>query len=493
MLILDRTSKPSDEIDILEKDLYPVYDAGNRNHNPSARTPLKTSKRRSRSSSRNRSASGTGTFLDNLASKMRAATEFFHRSTNKTVEAGNEPESPAAPRSVSPKKSVRFRSSTSSYGDAKSSPIDVPRKSAPSLPQLELPKTAFGTSLDQVGTTPIPTGRPPNTPMLKGKEADSYFPCALEPKSIIDFKHTMENALSSTPPRVGELADNPFDDNAAILEPPQHKSPSSSTASVIGTDSLNERKLRYLTSSSEKSNQTSATLWEEGADIKQKLDDTKTMEQSNILTGQPSEYIPPSAQVSYAIVRSPTPQAADDPSGKATMPAAESVWSLDSRRLGKQSVGDYTSDSDDIHASTSASPRRSNSRKPTHEDIRRQFRNSRSRPPAGLREESSSSIGSGVECEASFSELPKELLPQATPKQSASEQAVVVPEDTVSPLNLKSNVSSTSPSRTRRPFRFSNSTDKDPHAAPIGNTSFSWHAKESEEVRCFIAFGSHSC
>ena len=84
----------------------------------------------------------------------------------------------------------------------------------------------------------------------------------------------------------------------------------------------------------------------------------------------------------------------------------------------------------------------------------------------------------------------KQSLPPIATKEPSPEHAVVVPDDAVSPLNLKANISSTSPSRARRPFRFSNSTDRPERVSPIGNTSFSWAAKSSDEEvrRCAIEF-----
>ena len=60
--------------------------------------------------------------------------------------------------------------------------------------------------------------------------------------------------------------------------------------------------------------------------------------------------------------------------------------------------------------------------------------------------------------------------------------STVVIEQVVAPLKLKATTSSTSPSRSRRAFRFSNHSDHKQEVEKIGNTSFSWGTHDASKT-----------
>ena len=505
---------------------------------------------------------------------MRAATEFFHKSSEGGPQNDQGALSLPPPRSVSPKKSVRFRSGTYSPDETKSSPINVPKKSAPTLPLLELPNAPFMNNIGPFDGDPIPTGRPPDTPMLKAKEKrDGYFPSTMKPGEFNGYPNSMHPRL---PSRTKALAvvdpsvENPFEDSATITRvharkwsPHMSRSTTAATAATADSESSASKKLTDLQSSTGNSNRTSETLYQDDRPqvekIEHALDPLKAPTTAHAATlplqeqkeqqdadfamalqlqeeeeqrqgaerarhrrsvqgslSKPdelgrapidAEYQPPSAQVSWAVVHAQPSNVRGRQHAKDEA-VEQSLWTLASRGHEHADGDGYTSPSDDgdFRRRQSVSSRRSQRRQPTHEDIRRQFRASKAPAPFHWSEPLSASTASAAECEATFVTAMEEALTtdparvmhtlrkllssdllqppsQATPRGSTSEQEVIVPEHAVSPLNLKSNVSSTSPSPTRRPFRFSNSTDKDPNASPIGNTSFSLHVKEADEVR----------
>jgi hypothetical protein len=143
------------------------------------------------------------TWLEVLASKMRSATEFFHKDTTSSVGSRQDDLLPgrASPaKSISSKKSVRFRSNTLSHESAaSSSPIEIPnKKPLPALPLLNLPPNDLLADVTHpVFEDPIPTGRPRDTPILaKFAAQGSFFPFPTE----IDHKlHTLraDPAVSS--------------------------------------------------------------------------------------------------------------------------------------------------------------------------------------------------------------------------------------------------------------------------------------------------------
>jgi hypothetical protein len=275
--------------------------------------------------------------------------------------------------------------------------------------------------------------------VLKGREDRGYFAAPIEPKSFIEFQDALQQnhpALPDLSSATILLAENPFDHAAAVSdvedypEPVgvllsdqhQRKSLPSSTASVVDSESSNERKLRMVQSSSDTSGATSDTLYEEEKDkqggsqedaaaIDEPAvaeDGTPVNEESPARIG--AGYRPPSAQISYAIVQSP-------PSAETTTPQCvrslsvtkpSSVWDLESRKFLSDTGEDYTSDSDaDVPNSASARPSRSHRRRPTHEDIRQKFRGSHTPDMADVCNSSTSDV-SNVKCEASIGKIQDE-------------------------------------------------------------------------------------
>ncbi|KIX92140.1 uncharacterized protein Z520_12133 [Fonsecaea multimorphosa CBS 102226] len=205
--------------DVLEQELYADYDASNPDHDPFSagqspstsdkpkryyRTPsphpLKTSAASSLSrlsklsrgtpSSRCSDSSQAGsppkTFLETLADAIRAPTSLFYKENkidSKSEDANvcsNKPPSPG--KSLSPKKSVRFKPGKSIIEDEpRSSPIDIPR-ATPSLPPVQLASTPLLQFFGDDHPHLIPTARPPQPRVLN---------------STINFRQAMAAAQTS--------------------------------------------------------------------------------------------------------------------------------------------------------------------------------------------------------------------------------------------------------------------------------------------------------
>ena len=396
---------------------------------------------------------------------MRSATEFFHKGS----EGGHQDDQGAVslppPRSVSPKKSVRFRSGTYSPDETKSSPIAVPKKSAPKLPQLELPKTPFMNNFGPVDGDPIPTGRPPDTPLLKAKErGDSYFPGVVKSGEFDGYQKSVQPLTplrTKTLPNVDPPVGHPFEDSTPITRVHARKwSPRmsrSTTAATADSKSSASKKLADPRSSTDNSNRTSETLYEDQRphveQIEQSLDllkapviadtaplslqeekerqdadlamaiqeeeeqrqragnvrhrrsgqgfQSKANEPGRASVG--ADYQPPSAQVSWMVIHAQHSSAKDKWRAEEGG-AKQSVWTLASREQDKVNGDGYTSPSDDgdMRHSRPVSPRRSQRRQPTHEDIRRQFRSPRAQTPVASGERSPTSTDSVTECGAPF-------------------------------------------------------------------------------------------
>ena len=314
---------------------------------------------------------------------MRAATEFFHKSRDSTSSGSDDSEPLPAPRSVSPKKSVRFRSGTYPSAELKSSPIAVPKKSAPILPKLELPNAPFINSFTPGANDPIPTGRPPTTPCLKANEGEGYFPNP-EPETFIDFKKQLEETLPVSPK--SDPYDNAFNDTAAL----QRCKSASTVVSDADSGSSNLKKLASLKSDSDKTRSTSETLYEEEDLHKEDLQDEPisteaqadyhaTPAKTPTSAAVNQDYQPASAQISFTIVRpAATPLIATKAGDATDVVNTDTLWTLESRKDTKQDKDEFASESEDLdfHYSPTGSPDRSQRRRPTHEDIRQQFRSS---------------------------------------------------------------------------------------------------------------------
>ncbi len=364
---------------------------------------------------------------------MRAATEFFHKTSDTNCQDDNDSGPLPPARSISPKKSVRFRSGTYPSSETKSSPIAVPRKSAPTLPQLELPKAPFMNNFSPVASDPIPTGRPLDTPVLKADETDSYFAGAIKPDTFHGYQDCMHPPLplrtklsSHRDPPVGDPVSDSADISKVLVRSGSPHVSESSTAATADAESSIRNKLAGLKSSTESSNQTSDTLYEEDQpQVKQIEDALDSLEapvsvNAGLKADEPqrprigADYQPPSAQVSFAIVQ-PEPSSFNGENRDKVAAFRQSAWTLASREPEKAAGDGNTSASDDGDAQHSrpVSPRRSQRHQPTHEDIRRQFRLSRAKAPVNSGENLSSPIAPAVECEASSERVPKDSLSQA--------------------------------------------------------------------------------
>ncbi|OAP63906.1 hypothetical protein AYL99_03133 [Fonsecaea erecta] len=198
---------------VLGQELYSDYDASNPDHDPFSadqrssvadkskryyRTPSPHPLKMSAASSLSRlsklsrgtpssKCSGSSpagsppkTFLETLADAIRAPTSLFYKE-NKTSSQGEDGKiSPG--KSVSPKKSVRFKPGKSIIEDEpRSSPIDIPR-ATPSLPPVQLASTPLMQFFGNDHPHLIPTARPPQPRVLN---------------STINFRQAMAEAQTS--------------------------------------------------------------------------------------------------------------------------------------------------------------------------------------------------------------------------------------------------------------------------------------------------------
>ncbi|RMZ76166.1 hypothetical protein DV738_g5106, partial [Chaetothyriales sp. CBS 135597] len=156
-----------------------------------AASPSRLPKKRSRSLSRSRSFSGStmpskallgkvasvlglaGSGMTWAANKLHSQSE-DHGEVDSRPTSANVEEVHEMPK-TSPRK-VRFASRGHRPRDLGTLPIDMPKKPVPSLPPLELPKVPI---MDNLANTPnpdsIPVARLPETPVLKAQPNDGYF------------------------------------------------------------------------------------------------------------------------------------------------------------------------------------------------------------------------------------------------------------------------------------------------------------------------------
>ncbi|OQU93999.1 hypothetical protein CLAIMM_00424 [Cladophialophora immunda] len=161
------------------------------------------------------------TFLETLADAIRAPTSLFYKEnrinskTEGTNTSINKPHSPG--KSVSPKKSVRFKPGKSLIEDEpRSSPIDIPR-ATPSLPPVQLASTPllqyFGTDHPHL----IPTGRPPPPRVLNStinfRQAMAAAQTSITEDELQEVS-SINTPVSELPLPLGAMAavENPFRD-----------------------------------------------------------------------------------------------------------------------------------------------------------------------------------------------------------------------------------------------------------------------------------------
>ena len=270
--------------------------------------------------------------------------------------------------------------------------------------------------MSNLDVDPIPTGRPPVTPVLKAKNKDSYFPPAIEPEQFQDYQKSMDQIKSEQSDAelpVKQSIENPFDDAAAVQEDKSF----SSGGTTHALESSNDRKLASLKSSTDRSNSTWGTLYEEDEDRELKIKEVNSSSGPsfaanndsviNLPTKSPTDPTAQPGSPTLALLPShPTDDRRQADIGQASL-KSNSLWSLQSRERDEGRDADDSSSSD-ADVNEARRRQRSQKRTPTHEDIRRQFRTSRTQTPAGLRQDSSSSTDSGLECEASFGKASNE-------------------------------------------------------------------------------------
>jgi hypothetical protein len=589
-----RAPSIADSIDIAKRQSKQADSDDNR---PSPRLV----RRQSRSSSSFRKVStGSKTFLETVASGLRAAAGLFHKSPDSSEADVENVHTPHSSRKLSPKKSVRFRSGTYSGDDARSSPIPVPTKTALNLPQLDLSNLALDAALDGIGIDPIPTGRPPDTPVLKGKEQDSYFAPMPQSQSGNDSRESIfsqkalafrtkksdavtglaqdidagpcsatdTNVIKGQDQRPGAHSDSGHATGPGSGSEESYKTPTASyPTSVTSFDDYDIddiAKLPKSISSSSRIDKPLSTLREATDEDQYPITDKDVV---NCYLGPCSVDVTPRKHSlrscrwcskrhpggedkcwdlhpelapwnSKESIRDPEVVALDLESSLPTpsLPGPSSsspryqpphvrrrlsgAWGLESRTKAEPDSSD--SEEPSILRSTCTPP---SDTRPTHEDIRRRFRTPRWKedaPPGRLRvtnpdPEDAEDVGESSSKAASddlvkpapevddtsctshgmhnLSTSPTDPMkvsqsehevyvshiiqssPPTVPAPISSESPAIVPDSAVSPLNLRASVSSTSPSRTRRPFRFSNSIGKSGPPSPTGNTSFSWHTR----------------
>ena len=180
---------------------------------PSPGSLPKSSRTRSRSLSRSRSSDSIsknffGSSIEWIAGKMKGVTELLHKDTADHEESEEKSADrvkmladlsrslgPATLSKTSPRK-VRFKSDTLGHEQSTSSPIEIPKRSAPCLPPINLPAPPFMDAFGHTNNDPIPTARPPDTPVLTANMKDDYFSplppqtvgtgATISPKSSID-------------------------------------------------------------------------------------------------------------------------------------------------------------------------------------------------------------------------------------------------------------------------------------------------------------------
>lgn len=409
---------------------------------------------------------------------MKAATEFFHKDSSSSQASLESQRSKASStRSLSPKKSVRFRSGTfSNDSAATSSPIDVPTKSTPGLLHLKLPSGDFlrEVTRDTI-QDPIPTGRPQDSPILKDKnDSDYFFPF---PTEIDDKLNQLKGDRGKSRPlplidlkqRASDL-ENPFDDAAAI-------SPSPNTVSdeTKGTDNADETSVLPTGSPVKTSVEEEWSQFSLSKPPDHTSHHSCAESESNITNPFESAS---SLQALAAPLSSPVDAIVASGSGVAetgdNSAKLPSAWDLESRTV-QQSARPGQHGSDDEDNSDNSEDTMSHLRRrsaPTHEDIRDQFRTRRSREqPQPLNP--STLQGDQLQDLIGPPSDPVEHSPDTSAIPSSPSRPAVVPDGAVSPLNLASTISTT-PARARRPFRFSNQTPPGVPPADIGTSRSGW-------------------
>ena len=379
------------------------------------------------------------------------------------------------------------------------------------LPPIEMPKPSFGALMDE--TEPVLTARPPNTPSLEARVARDYFSERSVPEAQSDsggaVSHKETVQLHSPLPGIDLSMEDPFDDTAAVTDDKMTALPRTapSRESYLAGLSLVAQNGNPLSSSRDSSSSYSE---------KEVEDESQSGKHSTKLS-----------RISEDVSFSPNVDAAKD-----------SKWTLESRQEAQSRPSKWHSAEDDDAGSedsaTSELGQSSLRDRPTHEEIRqRRFKRRPSKVTADTKQDVESSSPPDLSpemCQVIITPArrvgPKRVLtpwpkkspyrisslneqnsiivtnlttdsddtdpPKQSPQSVGSkieiktpEKLDLLPENCVSPLNLKATVSSTSPPRTRKPFRFSNKADTPPSARQLSTESVnaSWRTKSSPEWR----------
>jgi hypothetical protein len=247
----DSSVRPGTPIEITatcrEAQHYPIYDSTNPEHEPSAtstdtaqhhtsslrrssRSPKKLSHwKRSPSPKRPVTSTRAKSRLQGLADTLRAKANIFYEAQTESSEEEllphevvAAPSTPKSVKSISSKKSVRFRSGHSVIGNVLShtSPITIPTKSPPSLSMVDIPNTPMFDTLSDEEKDIGKTARPPDSLL-------SHIPAGPSPRrtSRPQLSLDMEDvtcsvqALPTPMPGTNMPLEDPFDDAAAVLHP----------------------------------------------------------------------------------------------------------------------------------------------------------------------------------------------------------------------------------------------------------------------------------
>lgn len=242
----DYNARPSASLETIatceEAQHYPIYDPKNPEHEPralstekthdpasmkraSSRSPTKVpSCKRSSSPKRPSYSPRQRSKLQGLADTLRVRAKMFyeqHENSSKEEVVRQEASIPLAPscaKSISLKKSVRFRSGHSviSHVHASSSPIPITIKPPPSLPMVNISSTPMSETASDEGRNLGSIGRPPETlplhiPHVTSLENTSQSKLSLE----IDDNFSGVQGLPTPMPGTTLPLDDPFDDVAA--------------------------------------------------------------------------------------------------------------------------------------------------------------------------------------------------------------------------------------------------------------------------------------
>jgi hypothetical protein len=223
---------------------YPIYDPTNPEHEPRAiatekprnsespkrghsRSPTKAPRWKRSPSPRKPTGSARGkSRLQGFADTLRAKANIFYQSQQHSSEEELMPHEPSVPptpgsaRSISSKKSVRFRSGHSVIGNVHvhSSPITIPIKSPPSLAMVNISSTPVFDATSDEEKNLGQTARPPETlppPILSGPSPEN----ANRPQLSLEVEDnfSIAQALPTPMPGTNLPLDDPFDDAAAAL------------------------------------------------------------------------------------------------------------------------------------------------------------------------------------------------------------------------------------------------------------------------------------